>query len=108
MPDTKSLASQDDPLRMVEDSTLWECERDPIRNPIAALPALSLTTLTIAPPSHVPGQAPATISSDQAQAPATTAEWRAELKARYKAMPNTAWFRAAHEGRSLGESTKLS
>lgn len=32
---------------------------------------------------------------------------RALLAQRYQDMPNTAWFKAAHEGRSLGEGKKI-
>ncbi len=39
--------------------------------------------------------------------PTNQTDWRAELKARYAAMPRAAWFRAAHQGRSLGEGMKI-
>lgn len=41
------------------------------------------------------------------QAPRAIEDGRAALKARYKAMPDTAWFKAAHEDRSLGEAVKI-
>jgi hypothetical protein len=106
MPNTQSRSSQEDPLRMMEpdNSTRWA--HDPIPNPVTAVGVLTLTTLTIAPPAYVE---PTPVTSSPAdQAPAMSVDWRAELKARYKAMPNTTWFRAAHEGRSLGESMKIS
>lgn len=101
MPDTWSRSSQEQPLRIVDDSTLWAY--DPTPNPLAAVAALTFATLTIAPPAQVPGT-----SSRVDQAPGMTADWRAELKARYKAMPKTSWFKAAHEGRSLGGPIKIS
>ena len=41
------------------------------------------------------------------QTPPSIKDSRAALKARYKAMPNAAWFKAAHEDRSLGEAVKV-
>jgi hypothetical protein len=46
-------------------------------------------------------------TSRLSQAPVTIADARTALKARYKAMPNTEWFKAAHEDRSLGEAVKI-
>src|SRR6266702_6387519 len=43
-------------------------------------------------------------TSRVSQMPQTVEDSRAALKARYKAMPKTDWFKAAHEDRSLGEA----
>ena len=78
---------------------------DPVSAATNAAAALTLTTtLTIAP--QPVAEAPLT-SSCVGQAPSVTVDWRAELKARYKAMPHKAWFKAAHQGRSLGGSLKI-
>lgn len=50
---------------------------------------------------------PAETTSPVSQSPAAMSDWRAELRARYRAMPETAWFKAAHENRSLGEAIKV-
>jgi hypothetical protein len=36
-----------------------------------------------------------------------TDAWKAELRSRYDAMPRTAWFRDAHENKSLGEPVQV-
>src|SRR6266496_530414 len=48
-----------------------------------------------------------TASSVSQQSVGIIEDARAALKARYERMPNTAWFKAAHEGRSLGEAIKV-
>lgn len=85
-------------------------------NPVAAVGMLAQSTAT----SAIALQTwPVNSAGDQSASSADAAtsftnplrgprDWRVELKARYKAMPRTAWFRATHEGRSLGESIKIS
>lgn len=65
------------------------------------------STASLANPSIVSPYSAET-TSRVSQTPSTAEDWRAALKARYKAMPNTAWFKAAHEDRSLGEAVKIS
>jgi len=36
-----------------------------------------------------------------------TDAWKVELRSRYDAMPHTAWFKDAHENRSLGEPVQV-
>lgn len=33
--------------------------------------------------------------------------WKAELRSRYDAMPQSAWFREAHENKSLGDPVRI-
>ena len=64
-------------------------------------------TASVAAPTTVSPYSAET-TSPVSQTPRTNEqEARAALKARYKAMANTAWFRAAHEDRSIGEAVKL-
>lgn len=63
-------------------------------------------TMSLAPPPVVSPYSAET-TSRASQTPGSIEDARAALKARYKAMPHTAWFKAAHENRSLGEAVKI-
>ena len=109
MLDTQSASSQGERRKIVDDNTAWDnppfsevLPEGRSANPIAAVAALTLTTLTIPAPFD-PGLLTA-VPADQAP---VRADWRAELRARYDAMAKTSWFRAAHEGRSLGDPIKI-
>lgn len=41
--------------------------------------------------------------ADSNMAGRTQRDWKAELRARYDAMPNTNWFRQSHENKSMGD-----
>jgi hypothetical protein len=86
-----------------------------------ASPTLALAAITLSVPVHTLTAAPAAppppavdiCSTDTAATPLSSPtpqlseDWRADLKARYKAMPTTTWFKTAHEGRSLGDTIKV-
>lgn len=106
-------SSQNEPITVEasEYSTSWEWGQESLLDPMPALAAEALS-LGIVPSqsrmTSLQSDYPAKTDSAVSQAPTATADWRAELKARYKAMPKTAWFKTVHEDRSLGESIKIS
>lgn len=120
MPDTQSVSSQGESEMLAKwcDQTapirVSGCEgtgADPASVNLAAVAVLTLTTLAIPAPSspHMLRSAAMTTSTQSAsQAQVAVVDAKAELKARYKRMPKTAWFKAAHENRSLGEPLKTS
>jgi|WetSurSiteA1Bulk_404760.scaffolds.fasta_scaffold212771_2 hypothetical protein len=104
MPNTQSYSSQESVPRVVE----WDDRTYSGFPPLPNLLAGQAGTFNQTIPTTTPAtQTPATDSRAD-QASGTTVDWRAELKARYRAMPRTSWFKAAHEGRSLGGSVKIS
>jgi len=108
--DTQSRSSQEqrEPALPLEpdDSTFYDAPLG--HNPAAAIAVLALSTVTIASPVRVHSLLRPEVTTSVTNPLPDPADWRTELKARYKAMPQTAWFKAAHEGRSLGESVKIS
>jgi len=107
--DTQSRSSQEqrEPTLPLDESTFPEAELG--HNPLAAIAALALSTVTITPPPvQIQAFPRPELTTSVTNPLANPADWRAELKVRYKAMPQTPWFKAAHEGRSLGESLKIS
>jgi hypothetical protein len=89
-----------------DDSTFYE----PVlgHNPVAAIAVLALSTVTLAPTPQLHSLPRPEVTTSVTNPLPNSEDWRVELKARYKAMPETAWFKAAHEGCSLGESLKIS
>ena len=102
MPDTQSYSSQAPAPRIVswDDRTCWE-NRSLARH----LGEVGRTSNERPPTTH--WTQPLATDSPVDQTPGTNADWRAELKARYRAMPRTSWFKAAHEDRPLGGSVKI-
>jgi hypothetical protein len=73
-------------------------------NFLTLLTAVGALTLWSAP-AELQAAAPQSLTAPRTAGQGV--DWKAELRARYAAMPNAAWFRRAHENKSLGEAIRI-